>query len=149
MNAQRRRISTTTDSNSTLNTVGDKSVVISLDETNVTNIHGLRYCFSIEPEVGDANANGFWCVFCLPAGIIQDADLPSTIGQLSDDAKWSPYIWGIGCWTASNQAPYHGEFNPGTSRNCQKGARIIAYVSYQGISSGNVRTIQTLTGFTN
>ena len=149
MNSQRRRISTTTDSDAILDTVGGKSVSIDLDETNATNVHGLRYCFSIEPENTDANANGFWCVFCIPAGVIQNADLPATIGTLGDDSKWSPYIWGLGCWTASNQAPYHGEFNPMTSRNCQKGARIIGYVSYQGISAGNVRTIQTMTCFTN
>ncbi len=148
MNSQRRRISTTTDSDALLNDISN-NLNIFLDETNVTNVHGLRYCFSIEPEVGEANANGFWCVFCIPAGIIQNNDLPVTIGTLGDEAKWSPYLWGIGCWTASNQAPYHGEFNPQTSRNCQKGARIMCYVVKEGISAGNVRIIQTLTAFTN
>ena len=149
MNSNRRRISTRTNAVATLNNIGVNDLQIDLDETNVTNLHGLRYCFSIEPEVADANANGWWAVFCLPAGVIQNSDLPTTIGTLGDEDKWSPYLWGLGCWTASNQAPYHGEFNPMTSRNCQKGARVIAYVIYEGISSGAVRTIQTLTGFTN
>jgi len=112
-------------------------------------MHGLRYCFSIEPEVQDANANGWWAVFCLPGDLPELADLPTTIGTLGDDTTLSPYLWGLGCWTASNQAPYHGEFNPSTSRNCQRNARIVAYVVLEGISSGAVRTIQTLTGFTN
>ena len=149
MNAQRRRLATTTNSNTTLNAVSADNLQIDLDETNATNMHGLRYCFSIEPEVGEANANGFWAVFCLPSGVIQNSDLPNLIGEMGDDSDWSPYLWGLGCWTASNQAPYHGEFNPGTSRNCQKGARVIAYVIKEGISSGAVRIIQTLTGFTN
>ncbi len=149
MNAQRRRLATTTNSNTTLNAVSSDNLQIDLDETNATNMHGLRYCFSIEPEVGEANANGFWAVFCLPSGVIQNSDLPNLIGEMGDDSDWSPYLWGLGCWTASNQAPYHGEFNPSTSRNCQKGVRVIAYVIKEGISSGAVRIIQTLTGFTN
>ncbi len=149
MNAQRRRLGTTTAANATLNSSASDGVLVELDETNVTNVHGLRYCFSIEPENADANANGWWVVFCLPAGMIQSADLPQTIGQLGDDTENSPYMWGMGCWTASNQAPYHGEFNPRTSRNCQKNARIFAYVIKEGISGGNVRIIQTITFFTN
>ncbi len=122
---------------------------IDFDETNVTNVHGLRWCFSIEPEVGEANANGFFALFCLPSGLIQNADLPNTIGTLGDETELSPYLWGIGCWTASNQAPFHYEFAPQTSRNCQRDARIIAYVVKEGISAGAVRIIQTLTAFTN
>ena len=149
MNAQRRRLDTTSNANSSLNVIVPDEVSIDLDETNVTNVHGLRYCFSIEPEVQDANANGFFAIFCLPAGVIQNADLPTTFGALGDDSEWGPYMWGLGCWTASNQAPFSYEFTPKTSRNCQKGARIIAYCVKTGISSGNVRINQTLTFFTN
>jgi len=149
MNAQRRRLAATSDANATLNNAGVDRLIIDIDETNATNFHGLRYCFSIEPEVQDANANGWWVVFCLPSGLPSLANLPSTVGTLGDDTENSPYMWGLGCWTASNQAPYHGEFNPSTSRNCQRNARIVAYVVKEGISSGSVRIIQTMTGFTN
>ncbi len=149
MNVQRRRLATTTDNNATLNSNNDDRIILNFDETNATNFHGLRYCFSIEPENADANANGWWAVFCLPSGLPELADLPATIGNLGDDTELSPYIWGLGCWTASNQAPYHGEFNPTTSRNCQRDARVVAYVVKEGISAGAVRIIQTLTGFTN
>ena len=149
MNAQRRRLATTTDANTTLNSVAAGDLSIDFDETNATNVHGLRYCFSIEPEDADANANGWWAVFCLPSSNTPGGSLPSTIGTVGDDADWSPYLWGLGCWTASNQAPYHGEFNPRTSRNCQRNSRIVAYVIKEGISAGAVRVIQTLTCFTN
>ncbi len=149
MNAQRRRLETTTASNVDLNNRGSDRIIMDFDETNATNIHGLRYCFSIEPEVQDANANGWWAVFCMPSGQPSTSVLPNTIGILGDDADWSPFLWGLGCWTASNQAPYHGEFNPSTSRNCQKNANLVAYVVKEGISSGAVRIIQTLTCFTN
>ncbi len=148
MNLQRRRLDTTTDSNSTLNSNSADQVQIDINESDAVNVHGLRYCFSIEPEIGEANSNGWWACFCLPAGLITNASLPTTIGTLGDDTELSPYLWGLGCWTASNQAPYHGEFNPMTSRNCQRNARIKCYVVKEGISSGAVRIIQTMSLFT-
>ena len=149
MNAQRRRLETNTDANSTLQSNSADRIILDLDETNATNVHGLRYCFSIEPENADANANGWWVAICTPSALPTVNNLPSTIGELGDDTEFSPYIWGLGCWTASNQAPYHGEFNPGTSRNCQKNARVVVYVVKEGVSAGLVRIIQTLTCFTN
>ncbi len=150
MNTQRRRLETTSDSDAVLNSNSQNRLQLDINEGIATNVHGLRYCFSIEPENADANANGWWVVFCLPAGLVSaNTDLPSTIGTLGDDTELSPYMWGLGCWTASNQAPYHGEFNPSTSRNCQRNARIVLYIVKEGISAGNVRIIQTMTCFTN
>ena len=146
MNTQRRRLNVESTSSSGLNT---KQVIsVDLDEGPSVNVHGLRYCGSIEPENTDANANGFWVCFCLPAAVIGTADLPGTIATL-DDEDFLPYLWGVGCWTASNQAPYHFEFCPRTSRTCQNGARIFAYIFANGISAGAVRYNQTMTMFTN
>ena len=149
MNTQRRRLDATTNSNTSIQSNTADAVEITFDETNKTNVHGLRWCFSIEPENADANANGFYCIYCLPSNAITNSLLPNTFGEVSDDTDWGPYLWGIGCWTASNQAPYHYEFNPATSRNCQKNARIYAYVVKTGISAGAVRINQTLSAFTN
>ena len=145
MNTQRRRLAAETVSNALIN--GKDSITIELSEGPSVNVHGLRYCASIEPENTDANANGFWIVYCLPADIIQAADLPDGWAAL-DDEDFLPYVWGVGCWTASNQAPANIEFNPRTSRTCQNGARLFAYVSKSGISAGNVRVNQTMTCFT-
>jgi len=148
MQTQRRRLNAETWSDNVLNSASSNDVTIKLDEGPSVNIHGLRYCFSIEPEVQDANANGYWVLYCLPAeGVITLANLPSTFATL-DNEDFLPYVWGVGCWTASNQAPYHYEFAPSTSRTCQKGARIVGMVVKTGISSGNVRINATLTGFT-
>ena len=146
MNTQRRRL----DANTDQKTVGGQAqVTIEQNETDAANMHGMHYCFSIEPENGDANANGFWIVYCLPAGVIDQAvgtDLPSSFSDL-DNEDFLPYVWGVGCWTASNQAPFHYEFAPRTSRNCQKGARIVGVVSVSGISAGLVRINSTMTCF--
>ena len=91
MNLQRRRLETTTDSNSTLNSNSTDNMTLDINESDAVNVHGVRYCFSVEPEIQDANANGWWAVFCLPAGLIGSADLPTTIGTLGDDTELSPY----------------------------------------------------------
>ena len=127
--------------------LGRSDIQIDFNETDAVNFHGMHWCFSIEPEQGGANANGFWICYCLPAGVITSGDLPNTFAEL-DNEDFLPYVWGVGCWTASNEAPFHWEFAPNTSRNCQKGARIFASVHVEGVSGGNVRINQTMTGFT-
>ena len=143
MKQQRRRL----EAESEARGIGQAFAQLDFDETDVVNFHGLHYCFSIEPENADANANGFWVLYCLPAQIIAAVDLPQSFAAL-DNEDFLPYVWGVGCWTASNQAPFHYEFAPGTSRNCQKGARLLGVISLEGISAGNVRVNQTITGFT-
>ena len=147
LNTQRRRLNANTASNATLNSATTDDTIITLDEGPSVNVHGLRCCFSIEPENADANANGFWAVYCLPAMTVNLADLPNSFTAL-DDEDFLPYVWGIGCWTASNQAPFHYEFAPRTSRTCQNGARIVMNVVKSGISAGAVRINETMTLFT-
>ncbi len=147
MKAERRRTTGQSLASATLNSNLTYDIELEQDEQASMNFHGLRFCFSIEPEVGGANANGTWYVMCLPQGVIQAADLPSTLGALVDDTDISKYIWGFGCWTVSNEAPFHYEFAPKSSRSCIKGARIFATVVPHGISAGSVRIISTLSLF--
>ncbi len=144
MKSQRRRLDAQSDQEG-LN--GISEVQLLLDETDAVNVHGVHYCFSIEPENAGANANGYWILYCLPASVIVNADLPASFADL-DNEDFLPYVWGVGCWTASNEAPFHYEFSPSTSRNCQKGARIRGHVVVTGVSAGLVRINQTITGFT-
>ena len=143
MKASRRRLEAETQALG----LGRADAVLNFDETDAVNFHGMHYCFSIEPEDGDANANGFWILYCFPAGVINIADMPQSFADL-DNEDFLPYVWGVGCWTASNQAPFHYEFAPSTSRNCQNGARVHAAIHIEGVSAGNVRVNQTITGFT-
>jgi len=147
VNAQRRRLFTNTSSNATLNDPSADDISYQVEETNVVNVHGLRFCFSIEPENADANANGWWAVYCFPGETLTVTNVPDDSSSFNGE-NLNAYLWGVGCWTASNQAPFHYEFAPSTSRTCQKGARIVCYVVKDGISAGNVRTIETLTFFT-
>jgi len=143
MNTNRRRIISASASSG----INTEFLTLVLDESDAVNVHGLRVCFSYEPEVGDANANGFWIVWCLPAGQIGNTGLPNTLTELNVEDS-NPYIWGVGCFTASNQAPYHMEFAPMTSRNCQKGARIVLELVTLGLTAGNARKIMITTCFT-
>ncbi len=115
-----------------------------LDGT-VVNVHGYRAIVSIEPQDADANANGFIAVWVLPGGVIQNGDLPTTIGTLGNE-DFAPYLWGVELWAASNQTPYHWEFAPKTSRNMQRGSRIVLEVDISGLSAGlvSLNTLQTM-----
>ncbi len=144
MNMNKRRLEVLSDASS----LGVLDQITVQDQTDVANFHGMRFCASIEPEDGGANANGFWAVWCLLADQIQLADLPNTVGEFNDEEQHSAYLWGIGCWTTSNEAPYHLEFAPNTSRTCKKGARLVFRIFKSGISAGNVRINMVTTGFT-
>jgi len=142
---QKRRVETTT---TTATATQNRTLTMDLDDADAVNVHGFRMCLSLEPENADANANGTWAVYCLPGGTIQNADLPLTIGALGNEDS-APYLWGLGCWVASNQGPLNAlEFAPKTSRNCQKGARIVLVVTFDGVSAGAVRSNMIMTCFT-
>ena len=115
-----------------------------LDDT-VVNVHGYRAILGIEPEDGGANANGMMAVWVLPGGVIQNGDLPATYGSFGDE-KYSPYLWAMIPWVASNESPARIEFAPKSTRNMQRGGRIVLHIYIQGISAGMVRlnTVQTM-----
>ena len=117
------------------------------DKGQSINIHGYRANVMIEPEDGDANANGMIGIYVLPGGIIQNSDLPDTIGEFGDEDT-APYLWGIMPWGASNQTPFQWEFAPKTSRNMQSGGRIVLDVVILGISAGLARLTTSQTCFT-
>ena len=142
---QKRRLEVAT---ATTGAGGIIDTIMEQSQTDAANFHGMRFCFSLEPENADANANGFWAVWCLPAEQIQTADLPNTVGEFNDETQHAAYLWGIGCYTASNQAPYHMEFAPSTTRNCALGARLVLRVFNTGISAGLARVNTIITGFT-
>jgi len=127
--------------------LGNNFVDIAFDKGQSFNIHGFRYLLAIEPEDADANANGIVAVYVLPGGVIQNADLPISFGTFGDEEN-APYLWGIMPWAASNQAPFHWEFAPKTSRNMQAGGRIVANLRINGLSAGLIRHNQVITCFT-
>jgi len=117
------------------------------EKGQVVNVHGLRMEIMIEPEVGDANANGVWALWVLPGGAIQNSDLPSTYGAFANE-DFAPYLWGIGVWGAANQTTVHILFDPDTSRNIQAGGCIVAHIMVNGLSGGLIRQNTLITCFT-
>ena len=148
MNPQRKRLNGESQLVTTLDVNNESRVLLDFDNAPAVNIHGMRYCASIEPENTDANCNGFWMLFCLPGGVLDVTnDLPKSWAGF-DNEDFMPYLWGVGCFTASNQAPYHFEYAPKTSRTCQNGARVVGYCVMTGISAGSVRVNSFLQCFT-
>ncbi len=139
---QRRRVHAIT-------ATGGAALVVNLigtiDETNGTNVHGLRCSFIVEPEDADANANGNWVLYCIPD---EASGVPtSSTGSLETEAS-NAFIWAIGTWAGSNQTPYCKDIDVATSRNCQNGARIVLVIDVEGLSVGNARVRATMTYFT-
>ena len=144
MNTNKRRVETITNQNAAASQL---NLSMALDDADAVNVHGILACLSLEPENADANANGSWALYCIPGGVIQNSDLPSTIGGLGNEDS-APYLWGLGCWVASNQGPFNLQYRPKTSRNCQKGARILLRITFDGVSAGLVRANLVLSAFT-
>ncbi len=120
---------------------------VTFENDTVVNVHGYRAEIALEPQDADANANGIVAVFVLPGGVIQNSDLPATIGDFGNE-DFSPYLWGISPWVASNQTPFHWLFDPKSTRNMQRGSRIVLEVYIQGLSAGLARLNTTQTMFT-
>jgi len=117
-----------------------------LDDT-VVNLHGYRAMCAIEPELADANANGILAIWVLPGGVVQNSDLPTTYGAFGDE-KFAAYLWGLKPWAASNQNPFNYEFVPNSTRNMQRGSRIVFQILIQGLTGGLLRLNTAQTGFT-
>jgi len=127
--------------------ISSNFIDVDFDSGVVVNVHGYRMGFAIEPENADANCNGIWAVYVLPGGVINNGDLPTTFGEFGDE-KYAPYLWGIGTFVASNQTPTHVEFNPKSTRNIQRGGRIVLHIEITGVSAGLCRLNTTQTMFT-
>ncbi len=116
-------------------------------EGQTVNVHGLRVECIVEPEDADANANGVVAVYCLPSSVVQNTDLPATLGAFGDE-KFAPYLWGMSVWAGSNQNPWHWEFVPKSTRNIQNGGRIVVNLRINGLTIGNARQTTMITCFT-
>ena len=95
------------------------------------NVHGLVVSMSVESEAMDANSNGYWIVYAFPGDAVLTTAFPTGFSEL-DDEDVHPYIWGIGCWMASNQTPWVHEFRPKTSRNLMRRGRIVVQLFVNG-----------------
>jgi len=127
--------------------IGNSFTDIEFDHGTAVNIHGLRVEFIGEPQDADANAHGVIGVYVLPAGVIQNSDLPVALGTFGNE-DFAPYLWGIGLWAATNQTPAKWVFAPSTSRTLQRGGRVVVDLRIEGMSAGLLRQATLITCFT-
>jgi len=127
--------------------IANNFIDIAFDDSTEVNVHSFRMESSVEPENADANCNGIWAVWVLPGGVIQNGDLPQNFGAFGNE-DFAPYLWGMGVFTASNQTPATWSFTPKTSRNIQRGGRIVYHLLFAGVSAGLVRHNDCITCYT-
>ena len=86
---QRRRVHAIT-------STGGSSFVLELtgtiDETNGTNVHGVRASFIVEPEDAGANANGNWVIYCIPD---EQSTVPVASTANLELEKSNAFIWAL------------------------------------------------------
>ena len=143
MARQKRRIEVATGNPG----VSNNFIDIAFDNSTEVNVHGFRCEIAIEPEDAGANANGMIAIWVLPGGVIQNTDLPLSYGAMGDE-DFAPYLWGMSPWIASNETPTNFKFEPKTSRNVQRGGRIVVHLLIAGVSGGLVRHNTMITCFT-
>ena len=143
MAKSKRRVEVTTSA------VGVSNNFIDVDfvDDAIVNVHGYIATVMVEPQDADANSNGILAVWVLPGGVIQNTDLPGTLSAYGNE-DFAPYLWAMKTWGASNQTPFHWEFHPKTTRNMQRGSRIVLEVTQEGISAGLSRLNTSQTMFT-
>jgi len=102
------------------------SLIATVDESNGINAHGLRACFTaINTGATSAQSTGTWALFCIPDEI---SAVPGVdISELESEDS-NAFIWAVGLWSSSTETPEKVEINIKTSRNCQRGARIVLRV---------------------
>ena len=143
MSKQKRRIEVATGTSGVANNYID----IDFDNSTEVNVHSMRVNTAVEPQDAGANCNGIWAVWVLPGGVIGNADLPTSFGSFGDE-NFAPYLWGMGVFIASNETPTTWEFAPKTSRNIQRGGRIVYHLLFAGVSGGLVRHNTSITCYT-
>lgn len=143
MAKQKRRIEVATGTSGVANNFID----IAFDNSTEVNVHNFRVETACEPQDAMANTNGIWAVWVLPGGVIQNADLPLNFGAFGNE-DFAPYLWGMGVFISANEAPTTWSFTPKTSRNVQRGGRIVYQILFAGVSGGLVRHNTVVTCYT-
>jgi len=143
MSKQKRRIEVATNNPG----ISNNFIDIDFEHSTEVNVHNFRVESVFEPEDADANGNGIWAVWVLPGGMIDNADLPTTFGGFGDEDR-GPYLWGMGVFACSNQTPATILFAPKTSRNIQRGGRVVFQFRINGLSAGLMRHNSVITCYT-
>ena len=139
---QRRRVHAIS---ATLGAGGVLNLIATIDETNGVNAHGLRGSIAIEPQDGGANGNGIWNLWCIPD---ESSTVPNGSFATMEAEGSNAFLWATGTFVVSNETPFNHDVAIGTSRNCQRGARLILQISLAGLTAGVARTNLLMTYFT-
>ena len=112
---------------------------ITADKVNCSNIWGS---FTVEPEVGDANAQGTWVLYATQT---RDTGFTWNDTLLNDEPEAAALI-AAGVWSATNQTGFTHTFSAGSiSRNIRKDCRLALQIMQTGITTGasSVRALLT------
>ncbi len=107
-----------------------------VDPREETNFHNIWGSVSVEPQNGDANAQGTWALLLMREG----ATTPTLTDVVVNGEVNNAIIVACGVWSASNQSPYNTSFHPATSRTLQAGDKMTLICIVTGITVGSAST---------
>ena len=118
-------------------------LVATIDETNGVNAHNIHFSITIEADSTDANSKGQWVLWCIPD---ENSAVPSSSQAALEAEGSNAFLWACGLWAGSNQTPYNsGDIYLKTTRNCQRGARLVLGTHVEGVTAGSNRIDKMLT----
>ncbi len=118
---------------------GFVGLTVPTDPREQVNFHNMWYSFSCEPKDADANSQGNWVLYIVPAGGVFINWPDSTINNEVDNVR----IIACGVWGASNQTPFNNGGQINTSRNLNPGDSLALSVTVTGTTAGQV-SIKTM-----
>ena len=140
MNAQRKRIRT---ARVTIGQTEQAQICTTMpfDDTNATNIHGVNITMGVSPEGPDETLVGRWYVVLFPPSVASDTTIRDAwiqnlnlITDANDHLDSTQWVWGAGTIVCAEQSTFQHSFTPKTSRNVEKGARLIVIFVADAIS---------------
>ena len=123
---------------------GINNLSIANDENTTVNYHGIRYKGRIIADITDGASefgSGWITLLCIPPGVTipvidSSADAEDFQQFIIATEQWSTFAGGAGTDTQNGNgacAMFDFNFVPQTSRNCMKGASIVAQVINESV----------------
>ncbi len=100
----------------------------------LVNYHNIWGSFSVEPQVADANSNGWWILWL--KSDTNNADPLWTLAQV-DGGDFNMLVIACGTWVASNQHPFTSDpIHLNSSRNLVANQELVLTCFQNGITTG-------------
>lgn len=126
-------------------TSGSQVELFNYELTESMNVHGLRGDLCLGTPTAPAYIEIRWALLCQP-DIVGTSAVALSNTVFNDDSVQA-LVWASGCALVDDNQIYERTIELGTSRNCEKGSRIILVARFESTLSGTSPTLNTVFHF--